>query len=285
MTETIRGGRLEDARECGRICHAAFAAIAGAHNLPPDLPNAVVATDVVSMMLGHPGFYGVVAEQDGRIVGSNFLDERNPISGVGPITVDPAVQNRGVGGRLMQAVMERSAKKGFPGIRLLQAGYHWRSLSLYTKLGFDVREHISCMQGPAMQQAIDGYAVRTARDADVAACDALCQRVHGHHRHGELRDAVSQGVAHVVERGGRITAYDTGIAFFSHAVGETTDDVKALISAATSFGGPGFLVPSRNGELMRWCMGKGLRIIQSMTLMTVGLYNEPTGAYLPSITY
>ena len=38
-------------------------------------------------------------------MGSNCLDERSSIFGVGPITVDPEVQSAGVGRRLMQAVM------------------------------------------------------------------------------------------------------------------------------------------------------------------------------------
>jgi hypothetical protein len=36
---------------------------------------------------------------------------------------------------------------------------------------------------------------------------------------------------------------------------------------------------------MRWCLGRGLRVTQPLTLMTMGLYNEPAGAYLPSILY
>jgi hypothetical protein len=43
-----------------------------------------------SMMFSHPGFYCVVAESEGRIVGSNCLDERSAIAGVGPITVEPS---------------------------------------------------------------------------------------------------------------------------------------------------------------------------------------------------
>ena len=54
---------------------------------------------------------------------------------------------------------------------------------------------------------------------------------------------------------------------------------------APTFGGPGFLLPTRNGALLRWCLGLGLRIVQPMTLMTTGLYNEPQGAYLASILY
>jgi hypothetical protein len=226
-----------------------------------------------------------VAERDGRIVGSNFLDERDPISGVGPITVDPQVQNAGIGRELMRAVMRRSEAQGFAGIRLVQAGYHTRSLSLYTKLGFDVREHLSCVQGSAINETLPGYVVRAAAQRDVDACNRLCTHVHGHHRGGELSEALRRGTACVVERLGRITGYATMIAFFAHAVAETNDDLKALIAAAKSFEGPGFLVPSRNGDLMRWCLSKGLRITQPMTLMTMWLYNEPAGAFLPSILY
>lgn len=46
---------------------------------------------------GVPGIYGVVAEDEGRILGSNFLHDYDPVPGIGPITVDPKSQNRGVG--------------------------------------------------------------------------------------------------------------------------------------------------------------------------------------------
>ena len=240
---------------------------------------------MLSYLLASPGFYKVVAELDGRIVGSNFLDERNPIAGIGPITVDPAVQNRAIGRRLMQAVMERTAARNFPAVRLVQSAYHCRSLSLYTKLGFDSREPLSVFQGPALNLSIPGYAVRPARASDLEECGRLCIRIHGHDRSGEMRDALRPGYGAIVERAGRITGYTSAIAFFGHTVGETDDDIKALIGAARSFGGPGLLVPTRNSELMRWCLNSGLRIVQPMTLMTVGLYNEPAGAYLPSVIY
>ena len=89
----------------------------------------------------------------------------------------------------------------------------------------------------------------------------------------------------VVERGGKITGYASVFAFFGHAAAETNPDLQALIGSAESFGGPGILVPTRNAELFRWCLDNGLRVVEPMTLMTVGLYNEPTGAYLPSILF
>jgi hypothetical protein len=51
-----------------------------------------VATGLVSMLLANPGFYGIVAEENGQIVGSNFAGHRSSIAGIGPISVDPASQ-------------------------------------------------------------------------------------------------------------------------------------------------------------------------------------------------
>src|ERR1700691_1067007 len=99
---TIREATPADAAVCGEICYRAFSTINAEHNFPCDFPNQDVAIGAVTMMFGHPGFYCVVAESDGRIVGSNVLDERSVIAGVGPITIDPSAQNLGVGRKLMQ---------------------------------------------------------------------------------------------------------------------------------------------------------------------------------------
>ena len=236
-------------------------------------------------MFSHPGFYCVVAESGGQILGSNCLDERSSIAGVGPITIDPEIQNKGVGRALMEAVLARSAERGFQGSRLLQAAFHNRSLSLYTKLGFDTREPISAMQGPAIKLATPGYSVRPAGVPDLEECNRLCLRVHGHDRGGELRDSIAQGTAVVAERDGRVVAYATMIGFFGHTVGETNADVQALIANADAYVGPGILVPTRNAGLFRWCLENGLRVVQPLTLMTLGFYQEPSGAFLPSILY
>ena len=281
----LRPGTVDDAEVCGKICYEAFTTIAEAHNFTPDFPSDEIAIGLMKSLLSHPGFYSVVAELDGRIVGSNFLDERSAIAGLGPITVDPNVQNRSVGRQLMGNAHERAAAKNFPGVRLIQAGYHTRSLSLYAKLGYDVREPLACFQGPALKTTIAGCAVRGATEADVDACNRLCQKVHGHDRSGELKDAVAKGSATVVERDGRVTGYATIIGFFGHAVGESNRDVQALIGTAKEFAGPGFLLPMRNTELFQWCLEQGLRVTQPMTLMSKGFYKEPAGAFLPSILY
>jgi GNAT superfamily N-acetyltransferase len=285
MDLELRPGSLEDAETCGRICYEAFAAIARQHDFPPDLPTPEAGVGLLSMLLGHPGFYSVVAEAKGQVVGSNFLDERSLITGVGPITVDPVIQDGGVGRALMQDVMRRATERTAPGIRLVQSAYHNRSLSLYAKLGFQVRDQLACMQGTPPQGGIPGYRTRPATPADVEACNTVCRQVHGHDRAGELTDALAQAAALVVEHDGRISGYATGLAFFAHAVGESNEDLKALIMAADAFEGPGILVPTTNADLFRWCLERGLRVGQLMTLMTIGLYTPPQGAYLPSIFY
>lgn len=281
----LRRGEQRDAEPIGDICYRAFKAVAEAHNFLPDFPSPGVAASGLGGMILHAGFFDVIAEIDGRIVGSNFLDERNPISGVGPITVDPAIQNDGIGRALMQAVMQRSEERGFAGIRLLQAGYHNRSFALYLKLGFVMREHLACFQGPAVGRESSNQVVRPATAGDLAECNRVCFGVHGHARGGELADAIAQGSASVVERATRVTGYATSIGYLGHAVGETNNDLRALIGAANSFQGPGFLVPTRNADLMRWCLEKNLRITQTMTLMTIGMYNQPDGVWLPSVIY
>ncbi|MBB5339920.1 GNAT family N-acetyltransferase [Tunturiibacter gelidoferens] len=281
----VRPATAEDVATCGQICYDAFAAINTAHGFPPDIPQPEVATGLISSVFSDPDHYCVVAEIDGRIVGSNILDERSIIRGVGPITIDPAVQNMGVGRLLMQAVMDRARDRGAAGVRLVQAAFHNRSLSLYISLGFDVREPLCCLQGRTRERNIPRCHVRSATPADQAACDSLSHRVHGFNRALELEQAISDGTALVVEREGSVTGYTTHLAHFGHSTAETNLDMQALISSADSFAGPGILVPSRNSALLRWCLQNGLRVVQPMTLMSTGLYNDPAGAWLPSILF
>ena len=289
----LRPGRIDDADDIGRIIFDAFSAIADKHGFQREFPSVDTGVGLASSFLSNPGFYSVVAEgtsgeDNGKIVGSNFLDERsNFVAGVGPITVDPKYQNKGTGRQLMFNVLGRAKDKNYPSIRLLQASYHNRSLALYASLGFEIKEPISTMQGKPIREVVPGRYVRTATESDVESCNAICETVHGHNRNGELKDSIKQGIARVVLQGDKITGYSCGLAYFNHSVGFTNDDLKALISSATDnyYGGPGILIPSRNTQLFRWCLNNGLRLVQQLTLMTIGLYSEPAGSYMPSILY
>jgi predicted N-acetyltransferase YhbS len=284
-TVTLREAAPADIPECGRILYEAFAALATEHGFPPDFPNVAVATGCTRGLVTNPGFYGILAERGGRIIGSTFLDERSTILAIGPVSVDPAAQDAKVGRTMMEAMLRRVAERRAPGVRLVQISYHNRSISLYAKLGFDVRETFAAMYGEPLHLALPGYSVRAATPVDEATCNALCIRVHGHDRAGEVRPAIAKGKLRVVERLGRITGYATGIGYFQHAVAETNDDLHALIGAAPRIDRPGILVPLSNGDLFRWCLAHGMRVFFVTNLMAIGIYQDPKGAYLASVGY
>jgi predicted N-acetyltransferase YhbS len=287
MAVTVRPVQPSDAEACGRIIHDAFRTISERHNFPPDFPDVETATGLARAFIAHPAIYGVVAEAEGQVVGSNFLFESDAIRAVGPITVDPRRQDNGVGKQLMQAVIDRG--QGAAGIRLLQAGYHMRSLSLYASLGFDVREPIVVMSGRPESAPMADATVRRMAVADVGACDALCRKVHGVSRASELTDAVCAMAPVVLEREGGIAGYLThpSVWLMNHGVAESADDMKALIlgAAALQQGPLSFLLPTRQADLFRWCLAEGLKSVMPMTLMTMGEYRTPQGSYMPSVLY
>ena len=131
----IRHATPKDSEICGTIFYEAFTTINSSHNFPPELTALEEGVGILGMLFSYPGFDRVVAEYEGRIVGSNCMDERSAICGIGPVSVDPDFQNRGIGRALMAAMLDRVQQKGSMGVRLLQAAFHNRSLSLYSKLG------------------------------------------------------------------------------------------------------------------------------------------------------
>jgi predicted N-acetyltransferase YhbS len=294
MSLRFRPGNMDDADKVGTIISNAFSTIAQKHGFPSDFPSIDIAKDTAMSLLSNTNFYSVIAEEDSKVIGINFLDERsNKVAGIGPLAVDPTSQNKGVGRQLMINTMQIARDKKFAGMRLLQASYHNRSLALYASLGFETREPISTMQGKPIQAAtFPGRTVRTATMDDVNCCNDICLQIHGHDRNGEIIDSINQGKAKVVIHSGKITGYTCGLDFFNHSVGLTDDDLKALIASVAAdddddgiYGGSGILIPTRNTPLFHWCLNNGLKLVQQLLLMTVGMYNEPAGSYMPSILY
>lgn len=267
---------------CGTVCFRASKALAERHGFPPRFPRVEDAIGLVSGRLSNPDYYSVLAEIDGRVAGCNFLDERAAIAAAGPLCIDPAARDGGIGRLLMQDVLDRAEKMEFPGVRMVQEAYGGASLSLCAELGFAAREPLALMQGAPPAAKVPDCAVRPAALEDLEACNRVSIHLHGHHRGAELSEAIQAGTATLVERAGRITGYATALALSGHALGETNADLKALIAAAAECAGPGFLLPTRNGELLRWCLENGLSEAAPLTLMSRGQYDEPQGAFLPS---
>lgn len=288
MNIRIRPAAPGDAEACGRIIYEAFRGISERHNFRPDFPSVEAATQLADLFIRDPAVYGVVAEEgEGHIAGSNFLSEWDAIRGVGPITIDPEVQARGIGRRLMEAVIERG--RGSAGIRLVQDTFNTASLSLYAGLNFEVKEPLALLEGTVKSEPPTGFEVRPMRDEDLGAIAELCRSVHGFERTGELKGLAPALTPFVVLRGGRLTGYASAPGFWAlgHAVAEGEEDMRALLTGAgRASGAPlSFLLPIRQAGLFRWSLSEGLRVVKTMTLMAMGEYTEPRGSYLPSVLY
>jgi hypothetical protein len=135
----------------------------------------------------------------------------------------------------MQHLLDRISERRFPGARLVTEVYHNRSFGLYAKLGFEVREPLAVRPGPPIAKEIHGFSCRATED-DLDPSNQLTRKVHSHDRGGKLLDAIKERSATVVEHDGRISGYATLIAFFGHAVGETNEDLNALIGSAWHYG-------------------------------------------------
>jgi predicted N-acetyltransferase YhbS len=285
----VRPATPGDAATVARIVYEAFAAIHDRHRFPRDFPTLEAAADLAGGFIDHRSIWGVVAEHEGRVIGSNFVDERGPVRGVGPITVDPQAQQRGVGRALMTAVLDRSA--GAAGVRLLQDSFNVRSLGLYASLGFRVTDPVVVMSGRPRTGVPAGYEVRPMTEGDVEPCAALHLEAHGFERTAEVRDALhAPGLEPFVAlRDGRIAAYATTLTFFpaAHAVAASPAAMAALIAGAIAAGEApaSFLLPTRQHELLRWALRAGLRVVKPMTYMVIGQPHRPRGAWIPSVLY
>ena len=288
MALVIRSIRQDDAEMCGKIGFQAHKAISSAHGYPSEQPSLEFAVGMIRTLLANPNSWGALAERDGQILGSIFLHlfPPSPVAAIGPLTVDPSAQG-GVGRALMEASLMEARKRSYDQVRLVQSPSHLRSFVLYTKCGFILREPLFLMRGNPVPSIVGKkHDVRAARSEDISACNEICISVHGFSREIELRQAIDQQVASVnIDNTGNITGYAAGIGWLGHAVAKTNEVLKALVANASAIIGPGFFVPGRNSDLLRWLLDAGFRMVWPANLMTVGNYQDPTAPFLPSIAY
>ena len=272
--------------ELGRICFEAFRSIHDRHAFPRDFPDVETAVKVIGLLSGLPEVFGVAARVEGRLAGSNFLLLTDAVGGIGPITIDPTFQGRGVGRSLMQAVVDHATERGVERVRLLQDSFNTASLSLYASLGFDVREPVGVLRAPPAAEPEP--TVRLATAADLPALGELGERFYKVNRSGEMTAWSRHGFPQLVrETGGRIRGY-LSPGMLGHGVAETEADALALIGQLSRHASPGrdlFFLPLRQTSLYRAAMGAGCRLIKVMTLMTRGPYEEPEPVWMPSILY
>ena len=289
MSLTIRSIEQADAEICGKIGFQAHKAVSSAHGYPSEQPSIEFAVEMIKTLLANPYSQGYLAEQEGRFLGSIFVHKfpPSPVAAIGPLTVGPSAEGGGVGRALMEAALMEARKHDYNQVRLIQSPSHLRSFALYTKCGFALREPLFLMQGsPSPSTLQKKYDIRAAEFRDISACNQICVSIHGFSRELELQHALDQRVASIaIDSTDGISGYTAGIVFFGHAVAKTNEVLKALIANSSAILGPGFFVPGRNSDLVRWLLDAGFRIAWPANLMTFGNYVEPLGPFLPSIAY
>lgn len=272
--------------ELARICFEAFKVVHERHGLLPDIATIDVATHFMEMLVTRGDFYGVVARVDGNLVGSNFISFTDPVSSVGPVTVDPSHDGRGIGRAMMNDVLARAKQKGVQQIRLLQDAFNTKSLSLYASVGFDTQAPVGLMMAKAA--TVSDPTIRAASETDLSALDGLCRQIYKVSRQGELTAALKFGSPIFLrEREQRITGYLIP-GFLGHGIAEKEADALALIGEAARQvpqEHASFFCPLTSGEFFRAALKAGCRLRKVVNYMTLGPFPKPEGIWMPSIGY
>jgi predicted N-acetyltransferase YhbS len=238
MILMIRPIEQNDAESRGKIGYEAHKTISSAHGYPSEQPSEEFSIGLIRRLLDDPNSWGVLAERQGKTLGSIFLHRFPPsrVAAIGPLTVYPSAEGD-VGRKLMDAALTQAHKQNHDQIRLVQSPNHIHSFVLYTKTGFALREPLFLMQGQPIKTGNNTSSanLRLVRDDnDVSVCNELCMSVYGFSREMELRQAKDQGIATMIEQDGVVTGYAAGIGIFGHAVAKSNEELKELIANASA---------------------------------------------------
>lgn len=269
-----------------RICHLAFDTLHLRHNVSRDVPSEEVGQLIIGGVLHRPDYIGVVAVENGQIIGSNFLLFADEVCGVGPITVDPTVQSKGVGRRLMQWVIDEARRRrgASAHVRLFQEAVNTTSLSLYTSLGFNWRDAGALMH-PKPAEIADP-SVRPMVVSDLSHVERLSTAHYGFSRAKDAARLLDmQFPAFVRERHGKVVAYQVAT-LFGHASAETNDDLLALASQTARLVPPPMavvIVPMSQTALFRSALSAGFRVAKVLNYMSLETFRPFSGPSFPSI--
>jgi GNAT superfamily N-acetyltransferase len=276
----------QHASELGRISFEAFKELEDRACGTRDFPTVEIAQQVLGMLVQRDDFYSVSALDNGKLVGSNFLSLMDPVAGVGPVTVDPSYQGKGVGRTLMQDVIDYARRHNIEQVRLMQDAFNVASLSLYASLGFDVKEPVAFMQAAPLAEADNS--VRPITDPDLPAIEELSERIYKNSRRNEVAAAAPYGFAALLrERQGCVTGYLLP-GQFGHGVAETEEDALALIGEVARRLPPEmarFFCPLTESSFYRKALQGGCHVIKVMNYMMLGLYEHPDEVWMPSVLY
>lgn len=286
MTIELVRAKPEHTETLARICHLAFDTLHQRHNVHRDVPDEQVGGLIIGGVINRPDYSGVVAIENGRVVGSNFLLHADDVCGVGPITVDPRVQTRGIGRMLMQWVIDeaRRVRGADVRVRLFQEAVNTTSLSLYTNLGFRWCDAAAMMNPKAAE--MDHPAIAPMTEADLPEVGRLSRERGGFSRERDAAQLMKLGLpGFVLRRDGRVVGYQIA-SLFGHAAAETTEELLALCAHTARHVPPPMavvIVPMSQSAVFSAALAKGFRVAKVVNAMSIGAYGLAKGPSLPSI--
>jgi predicted N-acetyltransferase YhbS len=274
-----------DGEALADVCYRAFKDISEKHGYESDFYNIEFAQMVISGCIANESGYSVAARVDGTLVGSNFFSFTDEVAGVGPVSVDPPRQSAGIGRALMKDLLREAKERGIERVRLMQDAFNMTSLALYASLGFDTR-HPVVLLDPAPERHPD---VRPMTPDDLDSVESLSRDIYKVSRRDDAGQHIGRGPfkPFVRERNGRVVGYFV-IGMPGHGCAESDDDLLALAQHAATEAPPEIarcFCPLRESSLYRKFLAAGFRNRKVMNLMTLGPYDEPEGAWMPSVGY
>lgn len=285
VSTTVRPIVLEDASVVGEIMACAFNDVFQRHGFPPPFPSIEAGRHLAALYAVYSETQGLVAERNGRIVGSGFVHVRGDKAGIGPVTVDPEAQGSGAGRAIMYRLLEES--RACSSVRLTQDAFNNVSFSLYSKLGFVPRDVVLALaaQEPRPQAVANEGKVRLMTAADLDGVAVLDTRVTGLARRCDLDLLLGFGPHLVCERANRIVGYlcrlSIGdVSYLGPAAAEEPDDLKSLLYHAAQMPGRRAArigLHASQPELVQYAMESGYAVVNLSTYMVRGDWQPPNG--------
>ncbi len=290
----VRPIKDEDVERAGDVNFVAFYRAALLHGLVPVVSSPLESRRYIRYLLAFEPLGGIVAEEDGHIVGVAWVHPRGPVATIGPVAVDPGWQGRGIGKRLVERCIE-IAGRGLPQVRLVHESYNTVSLGLYVRTGFRVVAPLLELELPrgatvATRHGTGAGRLRPAVPDDRARLLARDARAFGAQRPQSIDLYLRRGRVVVAEGPSGLAGYALGIgfegtAYLGSASAEDGEVLVELVSAmANELAGPKVavrcLVPATDRRLVDCLSALGFRVFRACHYMVRGGGTAPPPNYV-----
>lgn len=290
MAVEIRRMTRDDIPEVGRIGVEAFNDLMARHNRPPLYPDPQVGPLAATAYLSIDPERSLVAVEEGKVVGSIFYRRRGDTVSVGPATVAPVAQGRGVGTALFRWVIEREPSA--TSMRIMQDSLNLASFELLVRIGYSLGEEVAMFTLPAgfREEREPDSAVRIGRGEDLGEILAMDRRLLSSDRRRDFEFLRRFGKILTIHTGRNLEGYlaqmpTPGRTMLGPGGADSPDVLRRLILHAVgeTLGELSLLLPARESESVKPLFETGFRLVGLSNLMYRGSWQPPAGAYAYSL--